>query len=92
MKNSVNGWSFFSKMKVKAILFGRVQRTKKAEVINNFRFLTGERAGIRTRDPLIKSQMLYRLSYAPSLLGKCIIYKKHIVNKKIKKKEKNKNV
>ena len=24
----------------------------------------GERAGIRTRDPLIKSQMLYRLSYA----------------------------
>jgi hypothetical protein len=24
----------------------------------------GERAGTRTRDPLIKSQMLYRLSYA----------------------------
>ena len=28
-------------------------------------FLIGERVGIRTRDPLIKSQMLYRLSYAP---------------------------
>jgi hypothetical protein len=26
--------------------------------------LCGERAGARTRDPLIKSQMLYRLSYA----------------------------
>ena len=25
----------------------------------------GERVGIRTRDPLIKSQMLYQLSYAP---------------------------
>lgn len=24
----------------------------------------GERAGTRTQDPLIKSQMLYRLSYA----------------------------
>jgi hypothetical protein len=24
----------------------------------------GERAGARTRDPLIKSQMLYQLSYA----------------------------
>ena len=34
----------------------------------------GERVGIRTRDPLIKSQMLYRLSYAP----KCnvLIYKR----------------
>ena len=28
-------------------------------------FFVGERAGIRTRDPLIKSQMLYQLSYAP---------------------------
>ena len=26
--------------------------------------LYGERAGARTRDPLIKSQVLYRLSYA----------------------------
>ncbi len=26
-------------------------------------FFFGELAGIRTRDPLIKSQMLYRLSY-----------------------------
>lgn len=25
--------------------------------------ILGERVGIRTRDPLIKSQMLYRLSY-----------------------------
>ena len=30
----------------------------------------GERAGTRTQDPLIKSQMLYRLSYAlPSGVG-----------------------
>ena len=27
-------------------------------------FYIGERAGTRTQDPLIKSQMLYRLSYA----------------------------
>lgn len=32
---------------------------------NLTRVLIGERVGIRTRDPLIKSQMLYRLSYAP---------------------------
>ena len=30
-------------------------------------FFIGERVGIRTRDPLIKSQMLYRLSYAPKI-------------------------
>ena len=30
----------------------------------NYLFSFGERAGVRTRDPLIKSQMLYRLSYA----------------------------
>ena len=29
-----------------------------------FQWLDGERAGTRTQDPLIKSQMLYRLSYA----------------------------
>ena len=28
-------------------------------------YYNGERVGIRTRDPLIKSQMLYQLSYAP---------------------------
>lgn len=31
-----------------------------------FRKSLGERAGARTRDPLIKSQMLYQLSYALS--------------------------
>ncbi len=30
----------------------------------------GERAGARTRDPLIKSQMLYRLSYALACRGR----------------------
>ena len=46
----------------------------------------GERVGIRTRDPLIKSQMLYRLSYAPLSNTKlCISDKKTIVNKKNKK-------
>ena len=31
------------------------------------RFGCGERGGTRTHDPLIKSQMLYRLSYALSI-------------------------
>jgi hypothetical protein len=31
---------------------------------SNSLFLLGERGGTRTHDPLIKSQMLYRLSYA----------------------------
>ena len=34
--------------------------------------LDGERAGIRTRDLLIKSQLLYRLSYA---LGRGVLRK-----------------
>ena len=42
--------------------------------------LTGERVGIRTRDPLIKSQMLYRLSYAPKKIPSIkineVIYKR----------------
>ncbi len=29
----------------------------------------GRRSRIRTYDPLIKSQLLYQLSYAPSLIG-----------------------
>lgn len=32
-------------------------------------FFIGELGGIRTRDPLIKSQMLYRLSYELILNG-----------------------
>ena len=43
-------------------------------------FSTGEPGGIRTHDPLIKSQMLYRLSYEPVFHPKnkcCIKYKKH---------------
>ena len=45
----------------------------------------GEPDGIRTHDPLIKSQMLYQLSYGPSHIDACIIHKKRFVNKKIKK-------
>jgi hypothetical protein len=30
---------------------------------------TGEPGGIRTRDPLIKSQVLYRLSYGLGMVG-----------------------
>ena len=32
----------------------------------SLRFQNGEPGGTRTRDPLIKSQMLYQLSYRPS--------------------------
>ena len=43
----------------------------------------GEPDGIRTHDPLIKSQMLYQLSYGPSSITKQgIIDKKRLVNKK----------
>ena len=46
-------------------------------------FFIGEPGGIRTHDPLIKSQMLYRLSYEPSLLMNGYIKdKKTDVNKK----------
>ena len=34
-----------------------------------FNVLRGERDRIRTCDPLIKSQLLYRLSYAPTRAG-----------------------
>ncbi len=50
-------------------------------------FFIGEPDGIRTHDPLIKSQMLYRLSYGPSSTTKqSIIDKKQLVNKKNSKK------
>ncbi len=46
----------------------------------------GEPDGIRTHDPLIKSQMLYQLSYGPAHITKQgIIDKKKLVNKKIQK-------
>ena len=46
-------------------------------------FFIGEPGGIRTHDPLIKSQMLYRLSYEPSLsMSGYIKDKKYDVNKK----------
>ena len=39
---------------------------KKALQLNELQgFIFGGPAGVRTRDPLIKSQMLYRLSYRP---------------------------
>jgi hypothetical protein len=34
------------------------------QILFIFEGLSGERAGIRTLDPLIKSQLLYQLSYA----------------------------
>ena len=34
------------------------------EIRPKFLFLFGERAGDRTQDPVIKSHVLYRLSYA----------------------------
>jgi hypothetical protein len=42
-------WLFLEKLIYRVVLYG---------------FCNGERAGTRTLDPLIKSQMLYRLSYA----------------------------
>ncbi len=50
--------------------------------------MSGERVGIRTRDPLIKSQMLYQLSYAPIYCTHAITKgfiedKFELVNKKI---------
>jgi hypothetical protein len=42
-------------------------KTKKnPAIIEDNGALNGEPAGARTRDPLIKSQMLYRLSYRPT--------------------------
>ena len=46
-----------------------VMRTqKKAPKTNVFSALSGERDRIRTCDPVIKSHLLYQLSYAPDLL------------------------
>ena len=42
-----------------------MNRAQKNLCISAEIFINGERVGIRTRDPLIKSQMLYQLSYAP---------------------------
>ena len=38
-------------------------------IANDFKGLRGERDRIRTCDPLIKSQLLYQLSYAPTRAG-----------------------
>jgi hypothetical protein len=53
--------------------YGRWFRTKFASVKNpTFKKHrgNGERAGTRTRDHLIKSQVLYQLSYAPLVLAR----------------------
>ena len=65
----------------------RTQGFEAREYKKNLRFsaeisINGERAGIRTRDPLIKSQMLYQLSYAPLNNEACIEDKSGEVNKK----------
>ncbi len=43
-----------------------IHAIKKTSALTREAFFIGERVGIRTRDPLIKSQMLYQLSYAPN--------------------------
>jgi hypothetical protein len=46
-------------------------RVTAAAILNDFLGLCGERAGARTQDPVIKSHVLYRLSYAldPDAVG-----------------------
>ncbi len=41
------------------------KQTKKDTELTPISSFIGERGRVRTADPLIKSQMLYRLSYAP---------------------------
>ncbi len=48
----------------------RNSRRAKVQNLSQLIDLFGERAGARTRDPLIKSQMLYRLSYALACRGR----------------------
>ena len=47
-------------------IFIAIDRSVNSKYVNIFKGLVGERGGNRTHDPLIKSQMLYLLSYALS--------------------------
>ena len=42
---------------------------KRPFVCTKSRFCYGRRVGVRTPDPLIKSQLLYQLSYAPIIIN-----------------------
>ncbi len=53
-----------NKEKTKANIRQQIDKNKSSVLKQSF-YIVGERVGIRTRDPLIKSQMLYQLSYAP---------------------------
>ena len=66
----------------------RISTNKKATLTGGF-FIGGMPERIRTADPLIKSQMLYRLSYGHIICAttrECIIDKKSLVNIKNAKK------
>ena len=54
--------------------------------------MNGERVGIRTRDPLIKSQMLYQLSYAPTICGNEGMYNRQKILSQHKKQKKLKKI
>ena len=54
--------------RVRTPLFIYNQKVRiKADFFNN-----GRRVGVRTPDPLIKSQLLYQLSYAPKIISEPI--------------------
>lgn len=48
-----------------SIIFCFCNPSIKKKTLGKPKAFIGERVGVRTRDPLIKSQMLYQLSYAP---------------------------
>ena len=83
----VSNWRGYSKGNVRfGLVMSNIPRptqgacyTREAlQVINLQGFKCGGPAGARTQDPLIKSQMLYRLSYRPQ---NCVYYTglKHFV-------------
>ena len=45
-----------------------IAKKKRPFVCTKSRFYYGRRVGVRTPDPLIKSQLLYQLSYAPIII------------------------
>ncbi len=57
-------WGEFPKSAYRMLTELHFDQSATAGVSHNLLIFNGERAGTRTQDPLIKSQMLYRLSYA----------------------------
>ena len=70
-------WAFYNAKltKLDRTLGFEQPRTKKDLIKRSYFY--GRRVGVRTPDPLIKSQLLYQLSYAPMNLNKTE-YKPHI--------------